>query len=46
MCFYLKLIEPQRSKIDLNEIENAAISSLPGFEAHYGLQLEQLLFIK
>ena len=43
MRFYLKLIEPQRNKIDLNGFQNVAISSLPGFEAHIGLQLEQLL---
>jgi len=43
MRFYLKLIEPQRNKIDLNGFQNTAISSLPGFEAHIGLQLEQLL---
>ena len=43
MRFYLKLIEPQRNKIDLNGFQNKAISSLPGFEAHVGLQLEQLL---
>lgn len=43
MRFYLKLIEPQRNKIDLNGFQNTAISSLPGFDAHIGLQLEQLL---
>ena len=43
MRFYLKLIEPQRNKIDQNGFQNAAISSLPGFDAHIGLQLEQLL---
>ncbi len=43
MRFYLKLIEPQRNKIDLNGFQNTNISSLPGFEAHIGLQLEQLL---
>lgn len=43
MRFYLKLIEPQRNKIDLNGFQNASISSLAGFEAHIGLQLEQLL---
>ena len=43
MRFYLKLIEPQRNKIDLKGFQNTAISSLPGFEAHIGLQLEQLL---
>lgn len=43
MRFYLKLIEPQRNKIDLHGFRNTALSSLPGFEAHIGLQLEQLL---
>lgn len=43
MRFYLKLIEPQRNKIDLGVFQNAGISGLPGFEAHIGLQLEQLL---
>lgn len=43
MRFYLKIIEPQRNKIDLNSFQNISISSLPGFEAHIGLQLEQLL---
>lgn len=43
MRFYLKLIEPQQSKIDLGGFQNAQISQLPGFEAHIGLQLEHLL---
>jgi len=43
MRFYLKLIEPQRNKIDLGGLQNTVISQLPGFEAHIGLQLEQLL---
>ena len=43
MHFYLKLIEPHRNKIDLNGFQNTSISSLPRFEAHIGLQLEQLL---
>tara|TARA_B110000459_G_C16580577_1_gene481081 strand:+ start:278 stop:1294 length:1017 start_codon:yes stop_codon:yes gene_type:complete len=43
MCFYLKLIEPQRNKIGLNGFQNTNISSLSGFEPHMGLQLEQLL---
>ena len=41
--FYLKLIEPQRNKIDTNGFKDVEISSLPGFDAHIGLQLEQLL---
>ena len=43
MRFYLKLIEPQRNKIDLNGFQNIAISNTAGFDAHIGLQLEQLL---
>ena len=41
--FYLKLIEPHRHKITLGGFQDARMSSLPGFEAHIGLQLEQLL---
>jgi len=43
MRFYLKLIEPQRNKIDLGGFQDASLSQLPGFDAHIGLQLEQLL---
>lgn len=43
MRFYLKLIEQQRNKIELNGFQNSNISQLPGFEAHIGLQIEQLL---
>ncbi|MEM1243374.1 MAG: ATP-binding protein [Pseudomonadota bacterium] len=43
MRFYLKLIEPQKNKIELDNFQNIQISKLPGFEAHIGLQLEQLL---
>lgn len=43
MRFYLKLIEPQRNKIDLGSFQNIQVSQLPGFEAHIGLQFEQLL---
>jgi uncharacterized protein len=43
MRFYLKLIEPQQNTIDLHGFQNMALSSVPGFEAHMGLQLEQLL---
>ncbi len=43
MRFYLKLIEPQRSKINLGSFKNTVLSQLPGFEAHIGLQMEQLL---
>ena len=41
--FYLKLIEPQRNKIDLGGFQDFALSQLPGFDTHIGLQLEQLL---
>ena len=41
--FYLKLIEPQRNKIDLGGFQDFVLSQLPGFDAHIGLQLEQLL---
>ena len=41
--FYLKLIAPQRNKIDLEGFKNAEIAHLPGFEVHTGLQMEQLL---
>lgn len=41
--FYLKLIEPQRHKIDLHAFNEATLAQLPGFDAHIGLQLEQLL---
>lgn len=43
MRFYLKVIEPQRNKIELDAFRNIPLSSLPGFEAHLGLQLEYLL---
>lgn len=43
MRFYLKLIEPQRNKIDLAGFQKIQVSQLPGFDAHIGLQLEQLL---
>ena len=43
MRFYLKVIEPVRNKIDLHGFEGLAMSSLPGFDAHIGLQLEHLL---
>lgn len=41
--FYLKIIEPNRNKIDLGSFQNISISQLPGFEAHIGLQIEILL---
>jgi hypothetical protein len=43
MRFYLKLIEPRLNKIFLGAFQNISITSLPGFEAHIGLQIEQLL---
>lgn len=41
--FYLKVIEPNLNKISLNGFRESALSSLAGFEAHLGLQLEYLL---
>ncbi len=43
MRFYLKLIEPQRNKIDLGGFRNSTLPQLPGFDAHIGLQIELLL---
>lgn len=43
MRFYLKLIEPNRNKIDLDGFSEISLSHFPGFDAHLGLQLEQLL---
>ena len=43
MRFYLKVIAPQRSKIDRGGLKDTVLSQLPGFEAHLGLQIEQLL---
>ena len=43
MRFYLKLIEPQKNKIALGGLQDTTISQLPSFDAHIGLQLEQLL---
>lgn len=41
--FYLKVIEMNLSKISLNGFNTISLSSMPGFEAHLGLQLEYLL---
>ncbi len=41
--FYLKLIEPQRNKIEHNGFQDVTLSGLPGFEAYIGLQIKQLL---
>lgn len=43
MRFYLKVIELHRAKIDLGVFGEAPLSTLPGFDAHMGLQLEHLL---
>ncbi len=43
MRFYLKVIEVNQAKIDSRAFEESPLSSLPGFEAHMGLQLEYLL---
>lgn len=43
MRFYLKVIEPNLNKIDLGAFENVSLSHIRGFDAHMGLQLEQLL---
>ncbi len=41
--FYLKLIEPQKSKINSNFFHNSNIAKIPGFDSHIGLQIEYLL---
>jgi len=41
--FYLKYIEPNRSKIDLDMFQDIAMSSLPGWDALMGLQFENLV---
>jgi uncharacterized protein len=43
MRFYLKMIEPNLAKIAVNGFQAIALSTLPGFDAHLGLQLEYLL---
>lgn len=43
MRFYLRVIEGHRAKIDSGAFIDTALSSLPGFDAHMGLQLEYLL---
>jgi AAA+ ATPase superfamily predicted ATPase len=42
MRFYLKVIEPNLSKIMVGGFDKTSLSALPGFEAHLGLQLEYL----
>lgn len=43
MRFYLKVIEPALHKINLNAFADTPLSSLQGFDAHMGLQLEYVL---
>lgn len=43
MRFYLKVIEPQRNRIQRGSFKEVVISQLPGFDAHMGFQLGQLL---
>lgn len=43
MRFYLKMIEPNLSKIQFNGFHDTSLSTLHGFDAHLGLQLEYLL---
>lgn len=41
--FYLKVIEPNLSKIAIGGFQDFHLSSFPGLESHLGLQLEYLL---
>lgn len=41
--FYVKVIEENRTRIEKNDFQNLPLSSVPGLEAHLGLQLEYLL---
>jgi AAA+ ATPase superfamily predicted ATPase len=44
MRFYLKMIEPNRAKIDAGAFSDIEIlSNIPGFDVHIGLQIEYLL---
>lgn len=43
MRFFLKFVEPHMNKIEQGGFGNVEPSELPGFEAHMGLQIEQLL---
>ncbi|MES2614861.1 MAG: ATP-binding protein [Bdellovibrionota bacterium] len=43
MRFYLNVIEAQRNKINTGGFKDLSLSSLAGFDAHVGLQLEYLL---
>ena len=41
--FYLKMIEPNRSKIDSGAFDEVAIATISGFDTYIGLQVENLL---
>ncbi len=41
--FYLKMIQPNRESITSGSFRDTPLSTMPGFDAHMGLQLEQLL---
>lgn len=41
--FYLKYMEPKRSKIDLDIFQDVGMTSLPGWDAMMGLQFENLV---
>ncbi len=43
MRFYFKVIEPNLQKIASGGFQGVSVSSIPGFDAHLGLQLEYLL---
>lgn len=43
MRFYLKMIEPNLPKISIGGFQDISLQTLPGFEAHLGLQIEYLL---
>ena len=45
MRFYLKVIEPNLNAISDDQFDQVPLSTLPGFEAHMGLQLE-ILFLQ
>lgn len=44
MRFYLKVIESNLAKISLGGFPGVNLSTLPGFEAHLGLQLEYFYY--
>ncbi len=43
MRFYIKVIEPHMHAIEDGNFDQVPLSTMPGFEAHLGLQLEVLL---